>query len=114
MVYLEANHDENLLLDNPNYPAFLKQRILGKQGHLSNKASGQVIEKLCQSNVKQIVLSHLSEENNSPSYAYNQIKELLKLKNIIEGKDIFIDVASQYNIGTIFNITKGNNNYEKN
>lgn len=114
LVYLEANHDENLLLDNPNYPAFLKQRILGKQGHLSNKASGQVIEKLCQSNVKQIVLSHLSEENNSPSYAYNQIKELLKLKNIIEGKDIFIDVASQYNIGTIFNITKGNNNYEKN
>lgn len=106
LVYLEANHDEKLLIENPNYPVFLKQRILGNRGHLSNKTSSQVIEKLCDSGVGQIVLSHLSEENNSPSLAYNFIKQKLFEHNIIEGEDIFIDVASQYRLGTAFNITK--------
>lgn len=106
LVYLEANHDINLLLDNPNYPAFLKQRILGNKGHLSNKASSEIIEKLCISGVKQVVLSHLSEDNNSPSLAYNFIKQKLKESNIVEGEDIFIDVATQYKLGTAFNITK--------
>lgn len=106
LVYLEANHDINLLLDNPNYPAFLKQRILSNKGHLSNKSSSEVITKLCYSGVKQIVLSHLSEDNNSPSLAYHYIKDQLKQENILEGEDIFIDVATQYNLGTAFNITK--------
>ena len=51
LVYLEANHDEHLLLDNPNYPAFLKQRILGRNGHLSNKASAETIKNLATNNV---------------------------------------------------------------
>lgn len=106
LVYLEANHDEKLVLDNQNYPAFLKQRILGNKGHLSNKTSSEIIGALYNSGVKQVVLSHLSEENNSPSLAYNYIKNKILEKNIIEGEDIFIDVASQYKMGTIFNITK--------
>ena len=106
LVYLEANHDENLLLDNPNYPVFLKKRILGDKGHLSNNLSSEIIEHLTYNNVNQVVLSHLSEENNSPKLAYTYIKDKLFNHDIIEGKDIFIDVASQYKIGTIFNITK--------
>lgn len=106
LVYLEANHDVNLLLDNMNYPAFLKRRILSDKGHLSNKASAEIIENLSFNKVNQVVLSHLSEENNSPSLAYNYIKNELLDKDIVEGKDIFIDVASQYRIGTIFNIIK--------
>ena len=110
LVYLEANHDVNLLLDNPNYPSFLKQRILSNKGHLSNKASEEVIEGLAYNKVSQVVLSHLSEENNSPSLAYNYIKNGLKEKDIIEGQNIFIDVATQYKLGTLFNITKKENN----
>lgn len=106
VVYLEANHDIKTLLDNPNYPAFLKQRILSNHGHLSNKASAETISSLCLSNVRQIVLSHLSEENNSPSLAYHSIKHDLQENGILEGQDIFIDVARQDKIGTIFNITK--------
>lgn len=106
LVYLEANHDEHLLLDNPNYPAFLKQRILGKNGHLSNKMSAETIKTLATNNVRQIILSHLSEENNSPNLAYNFIKDKLKESNIIEGQDIFIDVARQDKVGTLFNIKK--------
>lgn len=105
LVYLESNHDERLLLENENYPVFLKKRILSNQGHLSNKASYETIKHLAVNNVSQVVLSHLSEENNSPSLAYNYIKNQLLKNNIIEGEDIFIDVARQDKVGTIFNIT---------
>ena len=106
LIYLEANHDEKILLNNPNYPAYLKQRILSNKGHLSNKSSAEAICSLCYNNARQIVLSHLSEENNSPSLAYNSIKNFLKENGITEGEDIFIDVARQDKIGTVFNITK--------
>ena len=54
IVLLEANHDENLLLNNQKYPVVLKNRILSKKGHLSNIASAQVIEQLV-GGTKQIV-----------------------------------------------------------
>ncbi len=100
----------NLLLDNTNYPSFLKQRILSNKGHLSNLTSSEVIEGLAYNKVSQVVLSHLSEENNSPSLAYNFIKNKLKERDIIEGKNIFIDVATQNRIGTLFNISKKEDN----
>ncbi len=104
IVYLEANHDIETLLKNPKYSASLKNRILSPKGHLSNVASAEAIIKLVQMGVKQIVLSHLSEENNSPALAYNTIKEYLKNQGIIEGRNVFIDVSTQSNIGTVFEV----------
>ena len=103
LVLLEANHDENLLLNNPNYPLILKKRILSNNGHLSNKQSAEVIAQLV-GGTNQIVLSHLSEENNSPALAYNTIKSILAEKGIEEGKNIFIDVAYQHQMSNIFEI----------
>ena len=103
VVLLEANHDENLLANNPNYPVILKRRILSSKGHLSNKQSAEVISKLV-GGTNQVVLGHLSEENNSPELAYNTIKSLLAEKGIEEGKHIFIDVAYQDRISNIFEI----------
>ena len=54
--------------------------------------------------VKQVVLSHLSEENNTPELAYTTIKSILFKNGIIEGQHIFIDVAYQNKIGTIFDL----------
>ena len=103
IVLLEANHDENLLLNNPKYPVVLKKRILSSKGHLSNTACAEVIRQLV-GGTTQIVLGHLSEENNSPSLAYNTVKSFLAQKGIIEGKNIFIDVAYQHKISNIFEI----------
>lgn len=103
VVLLEANHDENLLLNNPKYPMILKKRILSNKGHLSNKQSAEVISQLV-GGTSQIILGHLSEENNSPSFAYSAIKTFLAEKGIIEGKHIFIDVAYQNKISNIFEI----------
>lgn len=107
VVILEANHDENLLANNTRYPITLKKRILSNKGHLSNKASADVISQLV-GGTNQIILGHLSEENNTPSLAYNQIKSFLAQKGIIEGKNIFIDVATQHRIGNIFEIKNKN------
>lgn len=94
LVYLEANHDVEMLNNNPNYPLMLKHRILGKNGHLSNISAAQVIKTLAESGTKQIMLSHLSTENNTPQTAYNTICEYLKQFGIEEGKNIKIAATS--------------------
>lgn len=103
IVILEANHDETLLANNPKYPVLLKRRILSSKGHLSNKTTAEVISQLV-GGTNQIILGHLSEENNNPNLAYNSIKTFLAQKGIIEGKNIFIDVATQHKMGNIFEI----------
>lgn len=103
IVLLEANHDEILLANNSRYPITLKRRILSSKGHLSNKACADAISQLV-GGTNQIILGHLSEENNSPVHAYNQVKAFLAQKGIVEGKNIFIDVATQHRIGNIFEI----------
>lgn len=104
IVILEANHDETMLLNNPNYSAFLKQRILSNHGHLSNTTSAKIIAKLCQNNVKQILLAHLSEENNTPELCFNTICNYLEKSGIKVGENIFIDIAHPRNISTVFHL----------
>lgn len=94
LVYLEANHDETLLKNNIKYCASLKRRILSKNGHLSNTASAEIICLLAQNGTRQVVLSHLSKENNDPFLAYSTVKEYLASKGLIEGENIKVDVAT--------------------
>lgn len=93
LIYLEANHDINLLRNCERYPLSLKMRIAGKNGHLSNDSSAEFIEKLVSTGTRQIVLSHLSKENNSPELAFNYITSKLADKGLIEGDSFKIDVA---------------------
>ena len=93
LVFIEANHDIETLLANPNYPAVLKQRILSKKGHLSNKDSASAILELVKTGTRQIVLSHLSRENNSPNLAFTYISDWLEQNGVIQGQNVKIDVA---------------------
>lgn len=104
ILILEANHDENLLLNNPKYSAVLKRRILSQKGHISNKTCAEIIAKIYSKNLKQVILAHLSEENNNPTLAYNTVKQVLSTYGIIEGEHIFVDVATQHSIGNIFEL----------
>lgn len=104
ILFFESNHDECLLRKNPKYTARLKKRILSNAGHLSNTACGQAIVNLVRSGVKQVVLSHLSEENNTPILAYTTVKNILAQNGIIEGDNVCVDVAFQDRVGTIFNL----------
>ncbi len=93
LVYVEANHDIDMLRHCEKYPLSLRMRIAGNNGHLSNDASAQFIEKLVTSGTKQIVLAHLSQENNTPELAYNHISSILAEKGLVEGETFRIDVA---------------------
>ncbi len=104
LVFLEANHDEEMLMKNPKYTQVLKRRILSQVGHLSNSDSAKCIVELAKNSTKQVVLCHLSEENNSPELSYNTVKEILFQNDIIEGVHIAVDVATQNKVSTCFNI----------
>ena len=67
-VLLESNHDEEMLRCGP-YPIYLKKRILSAHGHLSNAACAAFARELADTGTRQIILAHLSRENNSPQKA---------------------------------------------
>lgn len=73
----ESNHDIELLMNNPNYPYQIKQRILGDKGHLSNVQCLEYLKKIVGDHTKYIVLAHLSEQNNDPVLALNNIQSKL-------------------------------------
>lgn len=102
-VMLESNHDI-LLLKNGAYPYPLKQRILSANGHLSNIDCAETAVRLVQSGLKNLLLSHLSEDNNTPELAFEQTRDTLKKNNIVEGKDVVVEVASQYKPSRIITI----------
>lgn len=72
-LYIESNHDIRMLELGP-YAYSLKRRILGRYGHLSNEASGRLVNEVMHDNIKHIVLSHLSHENNLPELAYEAVR----------------------------------------
>ena len=103
IVYLEANYDPEMLFAC-SYPPFLKKRIMGNSGHLSNKDCALIAEKLAYSGTRQIVLSHISENSNTQFLAYTTVKNYLESKGVIVGQNIRLDVASQNCRGTIYKI----------
>lgn len=72
-MLLEANHDINML-QTGSYPYYLKQRILGNEGHLSNERSGQLLGELLHDHFGTVVLGHLSKENNYEELAYEAVR----------------------------------------
>ena len=68
MLLLEFNYDERMLRDGP-YPWFLKQRIQGRFGHLSNSHSARLLGELHHPDLQHVFLGHLSETNNCPDKA---------------------------------------------
>lgn len=73
VLLLEANHDVNMLQVGP-YPYMLKQRILSDRGHLSNAASGLLLDSVLNRHMKAIFLGHLSAENNYPELAFETVR----------------------------------------
>ena len=98
ILVLEANHDLKLL-QNGQYPWSLKKRILSTKGHLSNVDAGFAIHKL-QAKPQQLILAHLSEQNNSPDIALNTVKQIFKENNLT---DIALYIASPDKILNIHN-----------
>lgn len=79
LLYVEANHDENLLMGSKR-PDRLKKRILGRQGHLSNMECGVLVKNIIHEGLKVVYLAHLSKECNEEKKAYDYVKGILDEK----------------------------------
>lgn len=101
-VLLESNYEPELL-DASRYPFHLKQRIKGPNGHLSNETAGKTIAELMKKDLKEVILGHLSKENNFPELAYKTVAEEL-MNNNTDINTIRLSVASRTNPGKIVNI----------
>jgi phosphoribosyl 1,2-cyclic phosphodiesterase len=75
-VLLESNYDPQMLATG-RYPAFLKQRIRGPGGHLSNGEAAELVMQSATSRLRWACLGHLSEDNNRPELALNTWREVL-------------------------------------
>ena len=76
LMVLESNHDVEWLLSGP-YPYYLKQRIAGRCGHLSNDDAAAFARRMAESGTRRFVLAHLSRENNTPARALQTMETAL-------------------------------------
>ena len=98
VLLLEANHDVNMLQVG-SYPYYLKQRILGNRGHLSNENAGRLLARVLHDDLKKVVLGHLSKENNLPELAYETVRLEIELAdNPYRARDFAIEVARRSDV----------------
>ncbi|MBE5906272.1 MAG: MBL fold metallo-hydrolase [Lachnospiraceae bacterium] len=94
-LLLEANHDVKMLQVG-SYPYYLKQRILGNRGHLSNENSGRLLSRILHDRFQGVLLGHLSKENNYERLAYETVKMEVTLGDCpYNGDDFPIAVAKR-------------------
>ena len=102
-LVIEANHSEEMLLQG-HYPQYLKDRILGPNGHLSNVACGQALADYASPGLRHVWLCHLSEENNHPELARKTVEQILRSKGIVVGKDFELDVLRRKTPSEIYKL----------
>lgn len=95
-AYLESNYDPDLLESGP-YPAYLKSRIAGRGGHLSNEESAAVALRGSCTRLKWLALAHLSEQNNRPELALEAHRRKI-------GATLPVVVASRYDVGALLEV----------
>ncbi len=82
LLLMEANHDLDMLKDGP-YPWSVRQRIMGRKGHLSNEAACRFIRSDLDSSVSTLILGHLSEHTNHPA------RVELEADRALDGRKLF-------------------------
>ena len=98
ILFVEANHDVNMLQVG-RYPYYLKRRILGREGHLSNERCAELIEEVATQKTKKVYLGHLSKENNYEKLAYETVK--ISLHNFT----LPIEVARRDTVSTVTSVS---------
>lgn len=93
-LVIEANHDEEMLVNGP-YPAYLKERIGGPNGHLCNRCCAKAVAENATQDLRYVWLCHLSLENNHPELARKTIEMILGEYGIVAGHDLMLDVLKR-------------------
>lgn len=106
-LVLESNHDINMLKMG-NYPWYLKKRIMGDYGHISNDTAGSVLADMMEDHgsLRHVLLAHLSKENNFPELAFETVKGILSDRKIKVGTDINIDLTYRDRVSKVYEVCK--------
>ena len=83
-LFVEANHDEEMLHTDTRRPFSIKQRILSPHGHLSNRAAADLASRVLSPRLRQIVLGHLSRDCNTAELAISVVRASLRQATSIE------------------------------
>ena len=102
-LVIEANYDEEMLMSG-TYPAFLKERVSSKSGHLSNKEAAEFLAVNYTPALKNIWLCHLSRDNNHPELAYKTVDYRLFQEGIRVGKDVSLIALKRMTPSEIYEI----------
>jgi phosphoribosyl 1,2-cyclic phosphodiesterase len=92
VLVLESNHDVKMLQDCPRRSWALKQRILGRHGHISNVTAAETVAQIISADLRQLYLAHLSRECNRPELAEHIMAEQL---HQLGAKHVSLQVAAQ-------------------
>jgi len=76
-LYVEANHQPEMVHASPR-PMVYKQRVLSRQGHLSNEDCAKLVNSVLNNKLKHVFLAHLSSECNAPDLALDIVRRMLK------------------------------------
>lgn len=106
LLVLESNHDVEMLKTGA-YPYYLKRRVLSEYGHLSNDVAGGIVAELFKrGGVGNVLLAHLSKENNFPELAYETVKCIVEENGISVGKDMNLDMTYRDKVSKYYSIKK--------
>jgi len=97
-LYIEANHEPSMVYACPR-SLFYKQRVLGRQGHLSNEACALLLQEIDHLGLKHVYLAHLSSECNCPEVALKKIQKHV-------ARDIPISIAYQNKVSPILYLSE--------
>lgn len=86
-LIMEANYEDEMLKEGP-YPQYLKDRIAGPNGHMSNHDTACFLAEHLQEHLKHVWLCHLSKDNNHPELAFKAVEMEMRSHGIIIGKDL--------------------------
>ena len=102
-LVIEANHSVEMLQQGP-YPQYLKDRILGPNGHLSNDDCANALADYATPILRHVWLCHLSEENNHPELARKTVEQILRSKGIVAGKAFELEVLKRTTPSEIYKL----------
>lgn len=100
LYIFESNHDVEMLMHG-TYPTWLKKRIRNDEGHLSNNQCAFYLSKFIGPDTKEVILAHLSKENNDPNLAIDTLKESL-IDNEIEFNNIKVAKQNERTDSDVF------------
>lgn len=103
LLLCEANHDVDWLRTGP-YPYYLKQRILGDKGHLSNEAGAALALQCVEQGAKTVILAHLSAENNTPTRALTVVETALHAAGFGPERGVTLAAAPRSRPSQVFDV----------